>query len=82
MATVFVSRRRFAVRVYSNDHPPPHVHARGKGMNARFVLNCPDGPVDLSDYDGNWKLAQLQELGEEIASRLADCCTVWSEIHG
>lgn len=82
MATVFRSKRRYRVAVNSNDHPPPHVHAFGKGCEARFKLNCPMGPVELWDHDGDWTLAHLNELGGEVASHLTDCCGVWSEIHG
>jgi hypothetical protein len=82
VATVFRSRRRYRVAVNSNDHPPPHVHAFGKGLEARFLLNCPDGPVELWDHEGSWSLGQLNELGGEIAARIEDCCRVWSEIHG
>jgi hypothetical protein len=82
MATVFQSRRRIRVAVNTRDHPPPHVHAFGADREARFKLNCPGGPVELWDYAGNWKLAELNELGLEIAERLEDCCKIWSEIHG
>jgi len=82
MATVFRSRRLYRVMVRSNDHPPPHVHAAGKGCEARFRLNCPDGPVELWDCDGEWTLAHLGELGGEIAMHLGACCRTWSEIHG
>jgi len=82
MATVFRSRRRLRVAVNSNDHPPPHVHVFGAGREARFKLNCPDGPVELWDYDGGWTMAELNQLGGEIASRLDECCRTWSEIHG
>ncbi len=82
MATVFWSRRRFRVVVYSNDHPPPHVHAIGPDGDVRFRLNCPDGPVELWDYEGSWTLALVRELGEEIAARLSECCETWSAIHG
>lgn len=82
VATVFISRRRYRVAVNSNDHPPPHVHAFGKGCEARFRLNCPAGPVELWDYAGQWTLAHLNELGVEIAAELGACCRIWSEIHG
>jgi len=82
MATVFVSKRRYRVTVHTNDHPPPHVHALGKGLDARFVLNCPEGPIELWDFLGPWKWQELNELGAEIAERLDACCTKWSEIHG
>lgn len=82
MATVFHNRRRYRVAVNSNDHPPAHVHAFGKGREARFKLNCPDGPVELWDHIGGWTLAHLNELGGEIAAELEECCKIWSEIHG
>lgn len=82
MATVFTSERRYQVRVYSNDHPPAHVHAVGKGLDARFKLNCPEGPVELWDFAGPWRLPDLNELGVEIAEKLGACCEKWSEIHG
>ena len=71
----------------SNDHPPPHVHAFGKGCEARFQLNCPFGPVELWDYVGPWTMIHLNELGEEIAAkvdegRFLEACKIWSEIHG
>lgn len=82
MATVFTSRRRYRVVVNSNDHPPAHVHVFGKGCEARFKLNCPEGPVEVWDWDGDWTLKHLNELGAEIAEELGECCKVWSEIHG
>jgi hypothetical protein len=82
VATVFQSRRRYRVAVNSNDHPPSHAHAFGKGYEARFKLNCPEGPVELWDFVGPWTLAHLNELGPEIAAELGDCCRMWSEIHG
>lgn len=82
MATVFTSRRRYRVAVNSDDHPPPHVHAFGKGCEARFKLNCPDGPIEVWDFHGDWTLKHLNELGVEIAGRIEDCCKVWSRIHG
>jgi hypothetical protein len=82
MATVFRTRRNVRIVVYSNDHPPAHVHALAAGREARFVLNCPDGPVELWDHVGPWKLAELNEIGGEIAERLAECCRTWKDIHG
>lgn len=82
MATVFTSRRRYRVAVNSDDHPPPHVHVFGKGCEARFTLNCPDGPVELWDHAGPWTRAHIIELGREIAAELTICCAKWREIHG
>jgi hypothetical protein len=80
MATVFTSIRR--VTVNSNDHEPAHVQAYGKGLEARFKLNCPDGPVEYWDHGGPWRFVDLSELGEEIARAIAACCDKWREIHG
>ena len=82
MATVFETRRRYRVAVNSNDHPPAHVHVFGKGCEARFKLNCPDGPVEYWDHQGKWTLSHLNELGQEIAERIDECCGTWSDIHG
>lgn len=79
---MFRSRRRYRVAVNSDDHAPAHVHAFGKGCEARFKLNCPTGPVEFWDGDGDWTLRHINELGEEIAAALHDCCRVWDEIHG
>ena len=82
MAEVFRTRRRYRVVVRSNDHPPPHVHVLGKGLDCRVKLNCPDGPVEFWDYKGELARDHLNEFLAEIAERHADCCRVWSEIHG
>ena len=82
MATVFTSRRRVRIAVNTRDHSPPHVHAFGAGREARFKLNCPEGPVELWDFAGGWTMAELNGLGLEIAARLDDCCREWSHAHG
>ena len=82
MATVFISARKFRVAVNSNDHRPAHVHAYGKGLEARFKLNCPEGPAEYMDHEGPWRSIDLNELGQEICNHLVACCEKWSEIHG
>jgi hypothetical protein len=84
MATVFTSSRRYRVAVNSNDHPPAPApgHVLVKGCEARFKLNCPEGRVEVWDWDGDWTLKHLNKLGGEIAEETGECCKVWSEIHG
>ena len=82
MGTVFRSVRRYRIVVNSNDHGPPHVHAYGKGLEARFKLNCPAGPAEYWDHRGPWRLLDLNELGQEISDSIVACCEEWSEIHG
>ena len=70
------------VVIYPNDHPPAHVHAvRGDEARARFALNCPDGPVELMDQE-NFKLADVRDIGAEIAADLSRICDLWSFFHG
>jgi hypothetical protein len=74
--------RNTRVVIYSNDHPPPHVHAvRGNEACARFALNCPEGPVELMDHEG-YKLAEIREIGAAIAASLPAICAKWKESHG
>jgi hypothetical protein len=40
------------VVIYPNDHRPPHVHVFGAEGEAVFLLNCPDGPLDLRESLG------------------------------
>lgn len=74
--------RNIRVVIYTNDHPPPHVHAiKGNQAEARFKLNCPDGPVELWDHEG-FRLSELNEIKAAITDNLADICLKWREIHG
>ena len=74
--------RSVRVSIYSNDHPPPHVHAvRRDGARAKFGLNCPDGPVSLIEQAG-FRIAEVAEIGSAIAAQLSDICTKWRVIHG
>jgi hypothetical protein len=73
---------RIRVVIYTNDHPPAHVHAvRGDEARARFELNCPDGPVQLIEHDG-FTLAEINRIGRAVAETLAAICARWREIHG
>ena len=74
--------RKVRVVIYPNDHPPPHVHAvRANEARAKFVLNCPEGPVALLEQTG-FKPAEIQAIGAAIAADLAAICERWRNIHG
>jgi hypothetical protein len=74
--------RNIRVMIYSNDHPPPHVHAiRRDGALAKFELNCPHGPVVLLDQDG-FRAAEIVEVGRAVAAELLAICARWRVIHG
>jgi len=81
MPTV-LTLRNVRIVIYSNDHPPPHVHAiRAGGARAKFELNCPHGPVTLLDQDG-FRRVDIVEIGAAVAAALPALCTKWREIHG
>jgi len=74
--------RKISVRIYSNDHAPPHVHAiKADGGRARFALNCPDGPVRLLEST-MLKASEISEIGSAIADDLQAICKKWWTIHG
>jgi len=68
--------------IYSNDHPPPHVHAiRRGGARAAFDLNCPDGPEVLVQNAG-FKGPEIAGIGRAVAAELPAICKKWRTIHG
>jgi hypothetical protein len=74
--------RNIRVAIYSNDHPPPHVHAIGRdGARAKFTLNCPDGPVVLVEQVG-FRSKDIAEIGQAVAAELSAICAAWEAIHG
>ncbi len=81
-APTVLTIRNIRVLIYPNDHPPPHVHAvRRDGARARFVLNCPDGPVTLAEQIG-FRGTEIAEIGVAVAVRLPETCMKWSALHG
>ena len=69
------------VTVYPNDHRPAHVHLIGKGCEAVFDLNCPNGPPELRENFG-FAAREVTSLRKEISSILSTLCAAWSRIHG
>jgi hypothetical protein len=74
--------RNIRVAIYSNDHPPPHVHAiKRDGARAKFDLNCPNGPVTLVEQTG-FRAAEIAKVGMAVAENLSSICVQWRTIHG
>ena len=69
------------VVIYPNDHRPSHVHVIGKGCEAVFNLNCPQGPPELRENYG-FSLAEVSRIQTALGKRLAHLCAEWSKIHG
>ena len=61
---------------YPNDHNPAHVHVSSRGCEAKFRLNCPDGPVTL---DRAWGYAHHEciAIQKELAPYVRWLCDRW-----
>ncbi|GBQ91214.1 hypothetical protein AA13595_3063 [Gluconacetobacter johannae DSM 13595] len=70
-----------SVVIYPNDHRPAHVHVRGNGGEAIFILHCPDGPPELRETFG-FRRAEVARIDEELTSLLTTLCQHWRTIHG
>lgn len=69
------------VVIYPNDHRPAHVHVMGKGCEAVFRLNAPNGPSDLRENFG-FSDRDLAMIAAELDQHLAELYLQWSDIHG
>jgi hypothetical protein len=68
------------VVVYLNDHRPPHVHVRGAGTEAVFILNCAGGPPALRGSHG-FTTAELNRIASILAGNVSALCGAWERIH-
>nr|WP_298414404.1 DUF4160 domain-containing protein [uncultured Halomonas sp.] len=66
--------------IYPNDHRPAHVHVIGKGGEAVFILNCPNGPPELRE-SYRFKSVELNRIASTLSDELLALCAKWSEIH-
>ena len=69
------------VVIYPNDHRPAHVHVIGRGCEAVFKLNCPEGPPELRE-NYHFPAIELSKIKAALAARTAPLCAAWSRIHG
>lgn len=69
------------VVIYPNDHRPAHVHVIGKGYEAVFKLNCPEGPPALRENYG-FPGRELARIKAALEDKTVFLCTHWRRIHG
>lgn len=67
--------------IYPGDHPPARVHVIGKGVEAVFKLNCPDGPSILRNKYGI-PSKDLRRISAEVNARVPQMCEIWRAING
>ncbi|AMJ59426.1 DUF4160 domain-containing protein [Bosea sp. PAMC 26642] len=78
---VFMRFDGLRVIVYPNDHRPAHVHIKGGGGEAVFILHCPEGPPELRETFGFGR-SELGRIKDALAEALASLCAEWRTIHG
>ena len=69
-----------SVVIYPNDHRPAHVHVRGAGSEAVFILHCPDGPPTLRESFG-FNMRELNRIELDLAGALATLWAEWRVFH-
>ncbi len=80
MPTVLVFQGLNA-RIYTNDHRPAHVHVVGGGCEAKFQLNCEDGPVELVENFG-FSRREVRQILKALQEAVAYLCEERRRIHG
>lgn len=79
MPTV-VRTRGYHVVVYTDDHPPPHVHVRKDGADVKVLLLA-DG-VKLHSVKRKLSAAKIREAGAICSDHLGECWKVWRRYYG
>ncbi len=70
-----------SVVIYPNDHRPAHVHVKGAGGEAVFILHCPEGPPALRESFG-FNTPELSRIKDKLAGALETLCAEWRTFHG
>jgi hypothetical protein len=73
--------RGFNILIYTGDHGPAHVHAKGGGVEATFNLNCESGAVALRERKGTTATEEAA-LARFIAEKRDILCSAWEAMHG
>lgn len=68
------------VVIHLNAEPPAHVVVLGRGCEARFLLNPPDGPVELCE-NHFFTRARLTCITRLLDTHVRRLCAEWSLIH-
>jgi hypothetical protein len=77
MSPTVVRQDGYQLIIFTNDHPPPHVHVRHSGRVARARLK----PIEIlhnSGYNAR-ELSKIRAIVEEHQALLLEA---WFELHG
>lgn len=68
-----ISKARFKIKVYPNDHPPPHCHVIYKDGS--------DVSVDIPLISPRYGATIPREVEEAIAKDLEKLCAMWDKLN-
>jgi hypothetical protein len=68
----------FAVVIFTNDHPPPHVHVRKAGMLVKIAL---EPEVVLLRYDKDLSASDLRKAVNIVKDNREFLLAKWNELH-
>jgi hypothetical protein len=71
---------KFVVRIYSNDHPPAHVHVCFDGCVVRVLIT--KKTVTRGTTDGKPNQRDIRRALEVVAGNLDACIAKWKELYG
>jgi hypothetical protein len=70
------------VFIFYDDHPPPHVHVTGPDGEVVFMLNCPNGPLEIREQTRKLTDSIVRKLARAITPEIQRLCAMWRTIHG
>ena len=76
MASIYLKNSRLVV--YSNDHPPPHVHVLGPGWEIRIELSIPPSLLTVA---GSYKKQNIARALLDTEQHLNRLKQLWSDLH-
>ena len=68
----------FEVRIYTSDHPPPHVHVEKAGA----VLKIDLGTAHVMRIVGDISDRDVKRAEQIVAKHAAKLIRAWKELHG
>jgi hypothetical protein len=71
----------YRVMIYTDDHRPAHIHARGPDGEIVFWLNCPKGPIELRSADRKVSEEDIRKLAKFVKANIGVLCAEWRRTH-
>jgi hypothetical protein len=69
-------------RVYSNDHPPPHVHAINRDGAAKIELGDEHSPARVVRVDGPMRDREVLKAVRVVEREWRMLLNAWRRVHG